>query len=187
MPADFKTFKFNKSLECLAAPPKGAPLAGKLIVVTERSLDAAGNHRAFLLDGDKVERFSVKRSGGFRRQRLCRSCRRTICCCSSAAIRRLRGVAMHIRRIPLPSLKEGAVVDGPALIDGRHGLSDRQHGRHRRASHARGRNGADARVGRQFFGDTAQSAAAIYVGGEWIVPGYPFIARRRVRPEVAGR
>jgi hypothetical protein len=26
VPADFKTFKFNKSLECLAVPPKGAPL-----------------------------------------------------------------------------------------------------------------------------------------------------------------
>ena len=25
VPADFKTFKFNKSLECLAMPPKGSP------------------------------------------------------------------------------------------------------------------------------------------------------------------
>ena len=28
VPADFKTFKFNKSLECLAVPPPGSPLAG---------------------------------------------------------------------------------------------------------------------------------------------------------------
>ncbi len=44
-PPDFKTFTFNKSLECLAAGPKGSSFEGKLIAVTERSLDAAGNHR----------------------------------------------------------------------------------------------------------------------------------------------
>ena len=65
VPADFKTFKFNKSLECLAMPPKGSLLAGTLIVITERSLDAQGNHRSYLLNGDHVERFSVKRSDDF--------------------------------------------------------------------------------------------------------------------------
>lgn len=35
VPADFKTFKFNKSLECLESPPPGSPLAGTLIVITE--------------------------------------------------------------------------------------------------------------------------------------------------------
>ena len=65
VPDDFKTFKYNKSLECLAVPPKGSPLAGQLIVVTERSLDAQGNHRSYILDGDKVARFSVKRSDDF--------------------------------------------------------------------------------------------------------------------------
>ena len=56
-PDDFKTFTFNKSLECLAMPPKGSPLAGTLIAVTEGSLDASGNHRAFLLNGAQVTRF----------------------------------------------------------------------------------------------------------------------------------
>jgi hypothetical protein len=65
VPGDFKTFKFNKSLECLAMPPKGSPLAGTLIAVTERSLDAQGNHRSYLLDGEHAERFSVKRSDDF--------------------------------------------------------------------------------------------------------------------------
>jgi hypothetical protein len=114
VPSDFKTFKFNKSLECLAAPAKGAPLAGKLIVVTERSLDAAGNHRAFLLDGDKVERFTVKRSDDFDVS----DC--TVLGNDLLLLERsyspLRGVAMRIRRIPLASLKESAVVDGPALV-----------------------------------------------------------------------
>jgi hypothetical protein len=114
VPSEFKTFKFNKSLECLAAPAQGAPLAGKLIVVTERSLDAAGNHRAFLLDGDKTERFSVKRSDDFDVS----DC--TVLGNDLLLLERsyspMRGVAMRIRRIPLASLKEGALVDGPALI-----------------------------------------------------------------------
>jgi hypothetical protein len=48
VPSDFRTLKFNKSLECLAAPAAGMSLAGKLIVVTERSLDAAGNQFAIM-------------------------------------------------------------------------------------------------------------------------------------------
>ena len=104
VPADFKTFTYNKSLECLAGPPKSSPLAGNLIVITERSLDSAGNHRAFLINpkngGDQVERFSVKRSDDFDV---------TDCTILPPADLLLlerryspaRGVAMRIRRIPL--------------------------------------------------------------------------------------
>jgi hypothetical protein len=115
VPADFKTFKFNKSLECLAAPPKEAPLAGKLIVITERSLDAAGNHRAFLLEGDKVERFSVKRSDDFDVSD-CTILPPNHLLLLERSYSPMRGVAMRIRKIPLASLHEGALADGPALI-----------------------------------------------------------------------
>ena len=120
VPADFKSFKFNKSLECLAAPPAGAPNAGKLIAITEESLDAQGNLRSFLLDpnggGDKVERFSVKRSDDF-----------DVSDCTVLPPGELlllerryspaRGVAMRIRRVPLAAIKDGALIDGPALIE----------------------------------------------------------------------
>ncbi|MCK9907712.1 esterase-like activity of phytase family protein [Microbacteriaceae bacterium K1510] len=115
VPADFKTFTNNKSLECLAASPHGAPHAGELIAVTEESLDAAGNLRAFVLKGAETERFSVKRSDEFD--------------VSDCAVlppgdlllleRRYsiaRGVAMRMRRVPLSAIKEGAVIDGPPLI-----------------------------------------------------------------------
>ena len=114
-PPDFKTFARNKSLECLAAPPKGSAHAGKLIVVTEESLDAAGNHRSFVLDGGQVERFSVKRSGDF-----------DVSDCTILPPADLlllerhyspaRGVAMRIRRVPLAGIKAGALVDGEPLI-----------------------------------------------------------------------
>ena len=115
VPPDFKTFTNNKSLECLAAAPKGSALAGQLIAVTERSLDAAGNHRAFLLRGKQFGRFSVKRSNDF-----------DVSDCAilppndflllERSYSLLRGVAMRIRRIPLGTIKPGALVDGTPLI-----------------------------------------------------------------------
>jgi hypothetical protein len=123
-PADFATLSSNKGLECLTAAPKQSPLAGKLITVSERSLDAAGNLRAYAVDGkvagdvfdNHPMRFSVKRSDEFE--------------VSDCAIlppgdlllleRRYspaRGVGMRIRRVPLTAIKEGATVDGKELID----------------------------------------------------------------------
>jgi hypothetical protein len=60
VPPDFKTFTYNKGLECLAALRQGL-LAGDLIAITERSLDSAGNLRGFVLAGDKVTASSVPR------------------------------------------------------------------------------------------------------------------------------
>ena len=120
VPDDFRTFTYNKGLECLAVPPPGSPLAGTLIAVTERSLDAQGNHRSYLLDvshgGDHVARFSVMRSGDFDVS----DC--TILPPSDLLLleRRYsptRGVAMRIRRIPLAAIKPGALIDGKPLIE----------------------------------------------------------------------
>jgi len=114
VPADFKTFTFNKSLECLAAP-QGA-LAGRLIVVTEHSLDSAGNLRSFVLGADQVTRFGVRRSDDF-----------DVSDCTVLSQDELlllerraspaRGIAIRIRRIPLADIKEGAMVDGRSMFD----------------------------------------------------------------------
>ena len=117
VPGDFKTLRNNQSLECLATPPKGSPHDDKLIAVTEESLDDAGNLRSFLLNGTDVARFTVKRRDDFdisdcvvmppndlllleRRFSLLRG-----------------GLSMRIRRVPLASIKPGAVVDGKNLIE----------------------------------------------------------------------
>jgi hypothetical protein len=116
VPSDFKTFRYNKSLECLAAAPQGSSLAGALITVTEHSLDSEGNLRAFVLEDDRVLRFSVKRTDDFD--------------VSDCAVlppgelllleRRLspvRGFAIRIRRIALAAISAGAVVDGRSMIE----------------------------------------------------------------------
>ena len=116
VPSDFKTLAHNQSMECLAAPPKASSLAGSLIVITERSLDAAGNHRSFLLKGDQVERFSVKRSDDYdvsdcailpSADLLLLECRFSF----------VSGVALRIRRIPLAGIKPDTLVDGKPLIE----------------------------------------------------------------------
>src|SRR5690606_14636602 len=117
VPSDFKTLTNNQSLECLAAPPKGSVLDDRLIVVTERSLDAAGNLRSFLLNGTDVARFTVRRHDDF-----------DISDCVVMAPNDLRLVerrfalkrgvrSMRIRRVPLAGIKPGAVVDGKDLIE----------------------------------------------------------------------
>ena len=115
VPPDFKTFTFNKSLECLAVPPKGSPLAGQLIVVTERSLDNQGNHRSFLIKGDHVARFSVKRSDDFDVSD-CTILPPADLLLLERSYSPLRGVAMRIRRIPLASIKPDTLIDGKPLI-----------------------------------------------------------------------
>lgn len=95
--------------------PKGLPLAGTLIAFSERSLDRAGNLRAFLIGGRKGGVFTIRRSDDFD--------------ISDAALlpsgnvlileRRFswaRGVAIRLRRIALSSIALGSVVDGPVLF-----------------------------------------------------------------------
>lgn len=122
VPADFKSFGKNGSLECLTSPPPGQPHAGKLIVITERALDAAGNHRAFVLnpaakDGDAdVLRFSLARSDDF-----------DVTDCTMLPSGHVlvlerryspaRGAAMRMRRLTLAAIGDGALVNGPVLIE----------------------------------------------------------------------
>lgn len=106
----------NKGLECLVFAEKGLPLAGTLIAVSERGLDADGNIKGFLIGGPSAGEFAVKRIGDF-----------DISDCAvtpagdllllERSYSRWRGVAMRIRRIALTEVKPGATIDGPALIE----------------------------------------------------------------------
>jgi len=115
VPPNFRTFTKNKSLECLAVPGSGAPHAGALIAVTERSLDAHGNLRAFIFDSGRIERFAVRRSDDFDVSD-CTVLPHGDLLLLERSFSLLKGVAMRLRRIPLAALKEGALVDGPVLV-----------------------------------------------------------------------
>jgi hypothetical protein len=55
----------NKGLEALVFVPKGMPLAGTLIAISERGLDTKGNLIAFLVGGPTPGQFSVRRTEKF--------------------------------------------------------------------------------------------------------------------------
>jgi len=115
LPPLAKRLPYNKGLEALVFVPKGQPLAGTLIAISERGLDAQGNLIAFLVGGPSPGQFSVRRTENFD--------------VSDAVLlpegdllvleRKfswLGGIGIRIRRIPLASVGPGAVVDGPAIF-----------------------------------------------------------------------
>src|ERR1700760_3326894 len=65
MPPAVKKLPNNKGLEALVFVPKGQPLAGTLIAMSERGLDRDGNLIAFLVGGPTPGQFSVRRTDNF--------------------------------------------------------------------------------------------------------------------------
>jgi hypothetical protein len=116
MPPAVKKLPFNKGLEALVFVPKGMPLAGTLIAISERGLDAQGNLIAFLVGGPSPGQFSVRRTDGF-------DVSDAVLLPSGDLLVLERkfslvaGVGIRIRRIALTSLAPGAVVDGPSIFD----------------------------------------------------------------------
>jgi hypothetical protein len=115
VPADFKTFTYNKSLECVAAPRQGA-LAGRLVVVTEHSLDSNDHLRSFILGADQATRFGVKRTDDFDVSD-CTVLSQDDLLLLERRYSPARGVAVRIRRVPLADIKEGAVLDGRSILE----------------------------------------------------------------------
>ena len=113
-PASMKALPYNKSVECLAMAPKGAPLAGTLIAIAERGLDTQGNLKGILI-GPRGGTFALKRTDEFDVS----DCAVTPGGELLVLERRfswLRGVAMRIRSVSLGAIKPGALVEGPELI-----------------------------------------------------------------------
>jgi hypothetical protein len=116
MPPAVKKLPFNKGLEALVMVPKGMPLAGTLIAISERGLDRDGNLIAFLVGGPTPGQFSVHRSNNF-------DISDAVLLPSGDLLvlerkfSLLMGVGIRIRRIALRSVAPGAVVDGPSIFE----------------------------------------------------------------------
>jgi len=106
----------NKGLEALVFVPRGLPLGGTLIAISERGLNREGNHLAFLIGGPRPGPFTIKRNADFD--------------ISDAALlpsgdllvleRKFSwtaGLFVRLRRIKLADIAPGALVDGPALFE----------------------------------------------------------------------
>jgi hypothetical protein len=115
LPAAAKKLPNNKGLEALVFVPKGLPLAGTLIAISERGLDADGNLISFLVGGPSPGQFSVRRT-----ERFDISDAVLLGSGDLLVLERkfslVSGVGIRIRRIPLAAIAPGALVDGPAIF-----------------------------------------------------------------------
>jgi hypothetical protein len=116
LPPAAKKLPYNKGLEALVVVPRGQPLAGTLIAISERGLDAQGNLIGFLIGGPSPGQFSVRRTENF-------DVSDAVLLASGDLLileRKfswLGGIGIRIRRIPLASVAPGALVDGPSIFN----------------------------------------------------------------------
>jgi hypothetical protein len=96
--------------------PKGLPLAGTLIAISERGLDADGNLIAFLIGGPSPGQFSVRRTDNFDVSDAVLLPSGDLLVLERK-VSWLAGIGIRIRRIALKSVAPGAVVDGPGIVD----------------------------------------------------------------------
>lgn len=115
IPNGIRRLPFNQGLEALVFVPKGMPLAGSLLAVSEAGLDEKGNTLAFITGGQTPGTFTIRRTDEYE--------------ISDAAIsptghlviveryfRWISGIHLRIRAIPLSEIKPGAVADGKVLL-----------------------------------------------------------------------
>lgn len=115
LPAAARKLPSNKGLEALVVVPKGQPLAGTLIALSERGLDQNGNLIAFLVGGPTPGQFSIRRTENF-------DISDAVLLPSGELLVLERkfswftGVNIRIRSIPLKSIAPNALVDGLTLF-----------------------------------------------------------------------
>jgi len=116
LPPAARKLPYNKGLEALVMVPKGFALAGTLIAISERGLDAGGNIIGFLIGGKTPGQFGVRRTDDF-------DVSDAVLLPSGDLLLLERkfswlgGVGIRIRRVPIASVGPGAVIDGPAIFN----------------------------------------------------------------------
>jgi len=116
LPPAARKLPFNKGLEALVMVPKGFALAGTLLAISERGLDAQGNILAFLVGGKTPGQFTVRRTDNF-------DISDAVLLPSGDLLllerkfSLLGGIGIRIRRIALASIAPGAVIDGPSIFN----------------------------------------------------------------------
>ncbi len=115
VPREVKRLPDNRGLEAIGVVPPGQPLAGAIVAIAERSGSEDEPTLGVIL-GRQPGLFRVIRHGGFDITDLAFLPDGDLLLLERW-YRTLRGVGMRIRRIPGASLKVGALLDGPALIE----------------------------------------------------------------------
>jgi len=115
-PPEVATLPYNQGLESLVYIGKGQRLAGTLLAISERSLDASGNIAAFLIGGPMPGIFHIKRSNDFDISDA------TLLPTGDVLLLErkfsvTKGIGIQVRCIPVSTVAPGAVVDGPVVFE----------------------------------------------------------------------
>jgi len=116
VPAAFRSFPSNGSVEALAFVPRGVPLGGSLIAIAERGRDRNGDHLAFLIGGPRPGPFTIKRRNDYDV-----SDATTLPNGDLIVLERkfgwTTGLFIRIRRVAIAEIAPGALVNGPVLLE----------------------------------------------------------------------
>ena len=107
----------NRGLETVALAPANGPLSGAPVLVAERSLDAVGNHRAWVVSGPQAGAFSIVRSGDYDVTDGAFMPNGDLLLLERRVTALPVAVSMRLRRIPGDAIRPGAVVDGPVALE----------------------------------------------------------------------
>ncbi|MBR1270230.1 esterase-like activity of phytase family protein [Bradyrhizobium sp. AUGA SZCCT0222] len=116
LPPAARKLPFNKGIEALVMVPKGLPLAGTLVAISERGLDAAGNIMGFMIGGKTPGQFGIRRTENF-------DVSDAVLLPSGQLLllerkfSMLGGIGVRIRRIAPNSIASDAVIDGPTIFN----------------------------------------------------------------------
>ena len=116
VPAAFRSFPSNGSVEALAFVPRGVPLGGSLIAIAERGRDRNGDHLAFLIGGPRPGPFTIKRRNDYDVSDA------TALPNGDLVVLERKfgwttGLFIRIRRVAIAEIAPGALVDGPVLLE----------------------------------------------------------------------
>jgi hypothetical protein len=115
VPPAFRSLPPNGSIEGLVFVPRGRPLGGTLVAISERGLNPNGDVRGFLIGGPRPGEFAIRRKDDFDITDT------TLLPGGDLLILERKfgwttGLFVRIRRLALAELRPGALLDGPALL-----------------------------------------------------------------------
>ncbi|MBN9016174.1 MAG: esterase-like activity of phytase family protein [Rhizobiales bacterium] len=115
LPKSAKGIRRNRGFEALALAPQDSPLQGAPVLIAEETLNRAGDHRAFVVNGPLAGEFAVKRRDGFAVTDADFLPNGDLVILERRVIMPL-GVQMRLRRIDAARIRPGATVDGPVML-----------------------------------------------------------------------
>ena len=116
VPPGVAKLPYNRGLESLVYVGKGHRLAGTILAISERGLNANGDIAAFLIGGPSPGIFNIKRSNDFDISDA------TLLPTGDILLLErkfslTKGIGIQVRCIPVSLIAPGSVVDGPVIFE----------------------------------------------------------------------